>query len=79
MYDSEFWKRPTFQHWRDMLERGGLFPTPGTMNPAASEVLATNVIARMMHRVLIDGWEAEKAVEEAHQKVVDIYARHQKA
>ena len=28
MYDSEFWQRPVFQHWRVMLERGRrvLFP-----------------------------------------------------
>jgi multiple sugar transport system substrate-binding protein len=77
MYDSEFWKRPIFQHWRGMLERGRLFPSPGTQNAAAGEVVATNVIARMMHRVLIESWEAEKAVAEAHKKVVEIYARHQ--
>jgi hypothetical protein len=38
-------------------------------------VVANNVLARMMHRVLVENWEAEKAVEEAHQKVVEIYAR----
>jgi len=27
--------------------------------------------------VLVDGWEAEKAVEEAHKKVSEIYTRHQ--
>jgi hypothetical protein len=31
----------------------------------------------MLHRVLIEDWEAEKAVEEAHKKVVEIYARQQ--
>lgn len=76
MYESEFWKRPAFQHWRPMLERGRQFPSPGTNNPAAGEVLATNVIARMMHHVLVENWEAEKAVEEAHKKAVEIYARH---
>ena len=45
------------------------------MNAAAGEVLATGVLARMMHRVLVDNMEAEKAVEEAHNKVVEIYAR----
>ena len=25
MYDSDFWKRPVFQHWRVMLERGRQF------------------------------------------------------
>jgi hypothetical protein len=39
-------------------------------------VLATFVIGRMMHRVLVENWEAEKAVEEAHKKTVEIYARH---
>ena len=75
MYDSDFWKRPVFQHWRVMLERGRQFPHPGKSNAAAGEVIATNVLARMMHRVLVEEWEAEKAVEEAHKKVVEIYTR----
>jgi multiple sugar transport system substrate-binding protein len=76
MYDSDFWKRPAFAHWRVMLERGRPFPHPGTQSPASGEVIATSVIARMMHRVLVESWEAEKAVEEAHKKAVEIYARH---
>jgi multiple sugar transport system substrate-binding protein len=76
MYDSDFWKRPAFAHWRVMLERGRQFPHPGTQSPASSEVIATSVIARMAHRVLVESWEAEKAVEEAHKKAVEIYARH---
>jgi multiple sugar transport system substrate-binding protein len=79
MYDSEFWKRPVFQHWRVMLERGRQFPSPGTTNAASGEVLANYTIGRMMHRVLVENWEAEKAVEEAHKKVVEIYARYQEA
>jgi multiple sugar transport system substrate-binding protein len=77
MYDSDFWKRPAFQHWRTMLERGRQFSYAGIINPATSEVIATNVLPSMMHRVLIENWEAEKAVEEAHKKVVEIYARQQ--
>jgi len=75
MYDSEFWKRPVFQHWRVMLERARQFPNPGKWSAAAGEVVATNVLARMMHRVLVENWEAEKAVEEAHKKAAEIYAR----
>ncbi len=77
MYDSEFWKRPVFQHWRVMLESGREFSSPGITNPASSEAIATHVLPLMMHRVLVENWEAEKAVEEAHKKVVDIYARYQ--
>jgi multiple sugar transport system substrate-binding protein len=76
MYNSEFWSRPAFQHWRVMLERGRQFPSPGTATPASGEVLATYTLGRMLHRVLAENWEAERAVEEAHKKVVEIYARH---
>ena len=55
------------------------FASPGTAHPAVGEVASTYVIGRMMHRVLVDSWEAERAVEEAHKKVVEIYARHQEA
>jgi multiple sugar transport system substrate-binding protein len=77
MYDSEFWKRPAFEHWRVMLERGRQFPYPGTTTAATGEVLTTYVIGHMLHRVLVESWEVEKAVAEAHKKVVEIYARHQ--
>jgi hypothetical protein len=59
-----------------MLDRGRQFASPGSMNAASGEVLVTYVIGRMMHRVLVENWEAEKAVEEAHKKAVEIYARH---
>jgi multiple sugar transport system substrate-binding protein len=75
MYDSDFWKRPVFEHWRVILGRGRQFPDPGKWNMASGEVVANSVLARMMHRVLVESWEAEKAVEEAHKKVVEIYAR----
>jgi multiple sugar transport system substrate-binding protein len=75
MYDTAFWQKPGFQHWRQILDRGRLFSSPGSMGAAAGEVYATTVLARMVHRVVVDNWEAEKAVEEAHNKVVEIYAR----
>ena len=57
-------------------EAAEAFASPGTANPAAGEVLSTFVMARMMHRVLVEHWEAEKAVEETHKQVAEIYARH---
>ena len=79
MYASEFWKRPVFQHWRVMLEHGREFSSPGAMNAASGEVLTTYVIGRMIQRVLVESWEAEKAVEEAHKQIAEIYARYQEA
>jgi multiple sugar transport system substrate-binding protein len=77
MYDTPFWQKPAFQYWRVMIEKGRVFASPGTMTAAAGEVWSTNTMARMMHRVLVDNWEAEKAVEEAHKKVAEVYARYQ--
>jgi hypothetical protein len=77
MYTTPFWQRPVFQHWRAILDRGRQFASPGSQSAAAGEVLATYVIGRMMHRVLVENVEVEKAVEDAHKKVVEIYARHQ--
>ena len=68
-FESTFCRRPT-----SIVTRN--FGLSGTMTPAASEVYVTTVLARMMHRVLVESWEAEKAVEEAHNKVVEIYARY---
>jgi hypothetical protein len=68
---SDFWKRPVFQYWQTMLERGRQFAYAGVTNPASSEVIATNVLPRMMHRVLVEHWE------EAHKKAAQIYARQQ--
>jgi multiple sugar transport system substrate-binding protein len=76
MYTRDFWQRPAFQHWRAMLDRGRQFGFAGTMTAAAGEVLATNVLSRMVQQVLVENVEAEKAVEAAHKKVVEIYARY---
>jgi hypothetical protein len=75
MYDTPFWQKPGFKYWRGMLERGRQYASPGSVSAAAGEVFVTTQLARMMHRVLVENWEAEKAVEEAHKKVVEIYAR----
>jgi multiple sugar transport system substrate-binding protein len=75
MYDTPFWQKPGFQYWRGMLDRGRQIASPGSQSAAAGEVFSTTVLARMMHRVLVEKVEAEKAVEEAHKKVVEIYAR----
>ena len=36
------------------------------------------VIGKMVQRVLVENWPAEKAVEEAHKVVAEMYARHAK-
>ena len=50
----------------------------GSPTPAAGEVLNTHVIPKMIQRVLVENWEAAKALDECHKKIVEIYARNAK-
>ena len=50
----------------------------GSPTPAAGEVLNTNVIPKMIQRVLVDNWEAAKALDECHKKIAEIYVRYEK-
>jgi hypothetical protein len=65
---SSSWRRP-----------GSPVSYAGSPTPAAGEVLNTHVIGKMTQRVLVENWPAEKAVEEAHKTIAEIYARHSKA
>jgi hypothetical protein len=50
----------------------------GAPTPAAGEVLNTQVVPKMIQRVLVENWAAEKALEESHKKIAEIYDRHNK-
>jgi hypothetical protein len=36
------------------------------------------VIPKMIQRVLVDNWEAAKALDECHKKIAEIYVRYEK-
>jgi multiple sugar transport system substrate-binding protein len=79
LFDSPFWKeKPAFKHFIQMAETGVPVSYAGSPTPAAGEVLNTHVIGKMIQRVLVDNWEAARALEECHKIMVEIYARHQK-
>jgi hypothetical protein len=61
-----------------MAEQGVPLSYAGSPTPAAGEVLNTHVIPKAVQRVLVENWPAEKALEEAHKTVAEIYARHNK-
>ncbi len=47
---------------------------PGPVTPAAAEVVATNVLTDLCARVIVDGWDVERALQEADKRIRDIYA-----
>src|SRR2546421_598000 len=60
---------------KDLQQKTRLFP----VRAAAGEVLNTLVIPKMIQRVLVDNWEAAKALEECDKRINEIYARHNRA
>jgi hypothetical protein len=77
LFDSPFWReKPVFKHFIQMAETGVPVSYAGSPTPAAGEVLNTQVIPKMIQRVLVENYTAEKALEECHSKIAEIYARH---
>ena len=48
---------------------------PGPTTPAAAEVISSNVLTDMLTRVIVDKVTPEKAVDEANQRIKEIYDR----
>ena len=76
LFDSPFWReKPEFKHFINMAETGVPVSYAGSPTAAAGEVLNTHVIPKMIQRVLVDNWEAAKALEECDKRINEIYAR----
>ena len=60
------------------METGVPVSYAGSPTPAAGEVLNTHVIPKMIQRVLVENWDAAKALDECHKKISEIYVRHAK-
>jgi ABC-type glycerol-3-phosphate transport system substrate-binding protein len=48
---------------------------PGPLTAAAAEVVATNVLTDLCARVIVDGWDIDRALGEADGRIRDIYAK----
>jgi multiple sugar transport system substrate-binding protein len=48
---------------------------PGPLTAAAAEVVATNVLTDLCARVIVDGWDVDRALGEADGRIRDIYAK----
>ena len=79
LFDTPFWReKPVFKNFITMAEQGVPLSYAGSPTPAAGEVLNTHVIPKAVQRVLVENWPAEKALEEGHKTIAEIYARHNK-
>lgn len=69
-------KDPVLSTIPKMVEGGLPFSYPGPYHAGVGEMQSTFVIPDMLGRVVTDGWEPEKAMDEAYEKAKEIFARH---
>lgn len=70
-----YWQKN--ESYRAVLEAPKYARTPGWPGPltaAAAEVVATNVLTDLCARVIVDGWDIDRALGEADKRIRDIYA-----
>jgi multiple sugar transport system substrate-binding protein len=70
-----YWQKS--EAYRTVLEAPKYARTPGypgPVTPAAAEVVATNVLTDLCARVIVDGWDIDRALREADTRIREIYA-----
>ena len=73
--ESAFWRDPTDSHRQILRRQLGEHPTkplPGVYNYRYSQVNAERVWQRAIGRIVVDGWSAERAADEAIARVKEI-------
>src|SRR2546428_308292 len=77
LFDSPFWReKPEFKHFINMAETGVPVSYAGSPTAPAGEVLNTHVIPRLIKPWLAANWEAARALDECHKRIVEVYARY---
>ncbi len=72
-----FWKQKHFINFEELAADTRFIGLDGPPNAAAAEVQRTNVLVDMIHRVVVDDWTPQKALDEAEKRIKEIYARYQ--
>jgi multiple sugar transport system substrate-binding protein len=76
LFETDFWRtRPQFRHLPKMAQTGVLISHSGRMTSKMGEVINQHVIVKGLHRVIVDGVPAEKAVADVHAQIETIYRR----
>jgi multiple sugar transport system substrate-binding protein len=61
----------------DLVENGTAPGFPDVYNPAYTETYNNFIVPRMAQRVVVDGWDADRAIAEAQAAAAAIYAKYE--
>ena len=73
--DDAYWNTPGGKIIVDTVKQGHPVGWPGPTTPAAAEVVSSNVLTDMITRVIVDKVTPEAAVDEANNRIKEIYDR----
>ena len=75
LLNNDYWNNADGKVIVETVKLGRPVGWPGPTTPAAAEVISSNVLTDMMTRVIVDKVTPEKAVDEANQRIKEIYDR----
>jgi multiple sugar transport system substrate-binding protein len=74
--ELKMFDNPYLQPLMSQVEYSHATGFPGDPSPAAQEVFDRHILIDMLQHVLVDGWDTQRAIEDAAKRVEDIYARY---
>ena len=75
LLSNDYWNNADGKVIVETVKLGRPVGWPGPTTPAAAEVISSNVLTDMLTRVIVDKVTPEKAVDEANQRIKEIYDR----
>lgn len=74
---DDLWQRPHLRDVVKMVPHTYAVGYPGPTTPWALEALQSDLVPKLIQRVLVDGWSTDEAVLEAHEALWQLYDRWQ--
>jgi len=66
-------KYPKYKNFGEMAETGRVLSWASAPTPAFGDVLEADLLAKMVHRVVLDGLDPEESMNEAYDAMLEIY------
>jgi multiple sugar transport system substrate-binding protein len=76
LYNDFYLKDPVYAGIPKMMETARFHSYSGPFTAAVGELEQTFVVPDMLGRVVVDGWEPEKAMDEAYDKATKIWTKY---
>ena len=74
--EDPFWKQDHFKNFPQLAADTRFIGFDGPPNEAAAEVQRTYILMDMIHRIVVENWDTQKALDEAEKRMNEVHARY---